>query len=73
MMTARTRDLFILIFLRVRMRKQFPEIVSTGVKSVETEPKALELFCAQPTIIAFSLIYEEHAYRKLAFVGCTTS
>jgi hypothetical protein len=50
------------------MRKQFPEIVSTVVKAVETEPKALELFCTQPWIIAFSLVQQTNTYRKLSFI-----
>jgi hypothetical protein len=52
------------------MRKQFPEIVSTVIKAVETEPKALELFCAQPRIIAFSLVDPIQAYQELAFIWC---
>jgi hypothetical protein len=55
------------------MRKQFPEIVSTVVKAVETEPKALELFCTQPKIIAFSLVHRLDPDRQLAFIWCKNS
>jgi hypothetical protein len=47
------------------MRKQFPEIVTTTFKGCRTETKALELFCTQPLIIAFSLKCFPFAFTKL--------
>jgi hypothetical protein len=55
MMAAKTRDLFMVIFL-IGVEKQFPEIVETTLTVALTETKALELFCTQRTIIAFSLV-----------------
>jgi hypothetical protein len=42
---AKTRDLFMMIFL-IGL-KQFPETDSTTMVVIKTETKALELFCAQ--------------------------
>jgi hypothetical protein len=52
------------------MRKQFPEIAPTAVKAAETESKALELFCTQLSIIAFSLSACIKACASLAFFWC---
>ena len=53
---AKTRDLFMMIFLRGGL-KQFPETDSMTWLVIKTETKALELFYSQPTIIAFSSIH----------------
>jgi hypothetical protein len=52
------------------MRKQFPEIASTTMTAAETEPKALELFCTQQFIIAFSLIRHRVTGLGLAYIWC---